>query len=69
MHTLLVLLMLFVMVFTGRPTTAQQAPTRAITHIAGDLYRFQNNSHDAVFLVTPDGILVTDPIDKIPLPG
>ena len=42
---------------------AQNAPKRAITKIAGDLYRFQNNFHFSVFLVTPDGVIVTDPIN------
>lgn len=42
---------------------AQQEPKRSITHIAGDLYRFQNNAHYSVFLVTPEGIMVTDPIN------
>jgi glyoxylase-like metal-dependent hydrolase (beta-lactamase superfamily II) len=40
-----------------------QAPQRSISKIAGDLYRFQNNFHYSVFLVTPAGIIVTDPID------
>jgi glyoxylase-like metal-dependent hydrolase (beta-lactamase superfamily II) len=43
--------------------TAQQAPKRAITRIAGDLYRFQNNFHFSVFLVTSDGVIVGDPIN------
>jgi glyoxylase-like metal-dependent hydrolase (beta-lactamase superfamily II) len=42
---------------------AQDAPKRAITRISGELYRFQNNFHYSVFLVTPDGVIVTDPID------
>ncbi len=42
---------------------AQATPKRAITRIAGDLYRFQNNFHFSVFLVTPDGVVVTDPIN------
>ncbi len=42
---------------------AQNGPKRAITKIAGDLYRFQNNFHFSVFLVTPDGVIVTDPIN------
>ncbi len=42
---------------------AQDAPKRAITQIAGDLYRFQNNFHFSVFLVTPEGVIVTDPIN------
>lgn len=41
---------------------AQQEPTRAITHLAGDVYRFQNNAHYSVFMVTPDGVVVADPI-------
>ncbi len=36
---------------------------REITNIAGDLYRFQNNFHYSVFLVTGDGIIATDPIN------
>jgi len=43
---------------------AAQAPTRAITNNTGDLYRFQNNGHYSVFLVTPAGVIATDPIDK-----
>ncbi len=43
---------------------AQSQPKRAITQIAGDLYRFQNNFHYSVFLVTPEGIIVTDPINS-----
>jgi glyoxylase-like metal-dependent hydrolase (beta-lactamase superfamily II) len=42
---------------------AQSEPQRGISPIAGNLYRFQNNFHYSVFLVTPAGILVTDPID------
>lgn len=40
-----------------------QTEERAITKIAGDLYRFQNRFHYSVFLVTREGILVTDPIN------
>ena len=43
--------------------SAQQAPKRAITQITGDLYRFQNNFHFSVFLVTPAGVIATDPIN------
>ena len=52
-----VLVILFV-----TPVLAQGEATRKITKIAGDLYRFQNNFHYSVFLVTPDGIIATDPI-------
>ena len=40
-----------------------QGAERSITQIAGDLYRFQNNFHFSVFLVTPEGVIATDPID------
>jgi len=43
---------------------AQDPPKREITQIAGDLYRFQNNFHFSVFLVTPAGVIATDPINK-----
>lgn len=42
---------------------AQDPPKRAITQITGDLWRFQNNFHYSVFLVTPAGIIATDPIN------
>jgi glyoxylase-like metal-dependent hydrolase (beta-lactamase superfamily II) len=40
-----------------------QPPVREITKIAGEVYRFRNNNHYAVFAVTPAGAIVTDPID------
>ncbi|MDX1401286.1 MAG: MBL fold metallo-hydrolase [Kiloniellales bacterium] len=43
--------------------SAQSEAKREITNIAGDLYRFQNNFHYSVFLVTPAGVIVTDPIN------
>ena len=50
------------MVFICTSVSAQEA-NRSITRIKGDLYRFQNNFHYSVFLVTPDGIIATDPIN------
>lgn len=41
---------------------AASEPARSITHLAGDVYRFQNNAHYSVFMVTPDGVIATDPI-------
>ena len=49
------------LVVAATSVLAQDAK-RSITKIAGDLYRFQNNFHYSVFLVTPDGIIATDPI-------
>lgn len=44
------------------PAAAQDA-TREITNIKGDVWRFQNNFHYSVILVTEEGVVVTDPID------
>lgn len=46
-----------------QPTSAQQEVKRSITEIAPNLYRFQNNFHVSVFLVTADGVIATDPIN------
>src|SRR4051794_40818359 len=43
---------------------AQQPPMRAIVNITGQLYRAQNNNDYNVFLVTPDGIILADPINR-----
>jgi glyoxylase-like metal-dependent hydrolase (beta-lactamase superfamily II) len=44
-------------------TQAPAPPVREITPIAGEVYRFRNNNHYAVFAVTPAGIIATDPIN------
>ncbi len=54
------------MIFTGvlaPQAHAQQEAKRSITEIAPNLYRFQNNFHTSVFLVTDDGVVATDPIN------
>ncbi len=43
---------------------AQQAPQRSIVNITGQLYRAQNDNHYTVFLVTPEGIIMSDPINR-----
>jgi len=48
---------------SAQPAAAQDEATREIAHIADDLYRFQNNFHFSVFLVTPEGVIATDPIN------
>jgi glyoxylase-like metal-dependent hydrolase (beta-lactamase superfamily II) len=55
-------LVLVIFVFSG-VTFAQQESKRNITKITGDLYRFQNNFHYSVFLITSEGVIVTDPIN------
>jgi len=63
MKKLIFILLVSITLISG-PGLAQNKPTREITNIAGDLYRFRNNFHFSVFLVTSEGIIVTDPIDK-----
>lgn len=45
------------------PAMAQQEAKRSITEIGPNLYRFQNNFHTSVFLVTDAGVIATDPIN------
>ena len=44
-------------------TQAPAPPVREISQIAGEIYRFRNNNHYAIFAVTPAGIIATDPIN------
>ena len=44
------------------PLQAQDA-NRSITQVKGDVYRFQNNFHVNVFVITGNGVVVTDPIN------
>jgi len=44
-------------------TSFAQSEKRAITNIAGDVYRFQNMFHYSIFVVTDNGVVVTDPIN------
>ena len=55
---------MFVLASFGGVLWAQDEVKREITQVAGDLYRFQNQFHYSVFLVTPAGIIATDPIDE-----
>ncbi len=36
---------------------------RSIVQISGNLYRYQENAHFSVFLVTDDGVIATDPLN------
>ncbi|MDP6558816.1 MAG: MBL fold metallo-hydrolase [Candidatus Binatia bacterium] len=51
------------LLFCSQAALAQKTPVREIKRLAGDVYRFQNNFHFSVFMVTPKGIIVTDPIN------
>ncbi len=55
---------LAIAVFLGSVgTDAGAQAKRSISKVKGDVYRFQNNFHFAMFVVTGDGIVVTDPIN------
>jgi len=43
--------------------TPAAAPRRSIEPIAGSVYTATNNNHRTVFLVTPEGIVLADPIN------
>src|SRR5687767_15763798 len=54
-------------VVSAMGVSAQQppaAPQRGIVNVTGQLYRAQNNNHYTVFLVTPEGIIMSDPINR-----
>ena len=54
---------LFVLMLSAT-AAAQQQPARNIVNVTGQLYRAQNNNHYTVFLVTPEGIIMSDPINR-----
>jgi glyoxylase-like metal-dependent hydrolase (beta-lactamase superfamily II) len=64
MRTALILTLCSCLVLAAAPADAQQTPTRAIVNVTGQLYRAQNNNHYTVFLVTPEGVIMSDPINR-----
>jgi glyoxylase-like metal-dependent hydrolase (beta-lactamase superfamily II) len=48
----------------AQPTPSAANPVREISKIAREIYRFRNNFHYSIYVVTPAGIIVTDPINK-----
>jgi glyoxylase-like metal-dependent hydrolase (beta-lactamase superfamily II) len=62
--TTCVVMSLCVFVGLAPGAAAQQPPQRGIVNITGQLYRAQNDNHYTVFLVTPDGIIMSDPINR-----
>ena len=50
-------------VMAPAPAQAQDDVQRRISQIGDNLYRFQNNFHYSVFLVTEQGVIATDPIN------
>jgi glyoxylase-like metal-dependent hydrolase (beta-lactamase superfamily II) len=60
----IVFTMLFTLAPVGQANAQQEQPTRSITEIATNLYWAQNNNHHAVFLVTDDGVILADTINR-----
>jgi glyoxylase-like metal-dependent hydrolase (beta-lactamase superfamily II) len=48
----------------GLAVAQPRAPVREIIQIEGDLYRARNGNWYTIFLVTPDGIILGDPINR-----
>jgi glyoxylase-like metal-dependent hydrolase (beta-lactamase superfamily II) len=62
---LFLLLAVGLLAIPARDVAAQEKPpARSIVKITGDLYRAQNDNHYTVFLVTPQGIIMSDPINR-----
>lgn len=54
--------MLLIPILFGGIACAQE-PVREVSKVTGDVYRFVNNNHRSVFIITGDGVVVTDPIN------
>jgi glyoxylase-like metal-dependent hydrolase (beta-lactamase superfamily II) len=48
----------------GAEQVDPRAAARRITHLAGDLYRFDDGSAMTVFVVAPEGIVLVDPMNE-----
>ncbi|HHD56801.1 MAG TPA: MBL fold metallo-hydrolase [Desulfobulbaceae bacterium] len=56
--------MLLLIVFICSPLQAGAAEQYSIERVTGNVYRFINDRHRSVFLVTKNGILITDPMNR-----
>ena len=51
--------------FVSAPVAAQgQQPTFATTKVTDNVYYFRYQGHQAMFIVTPEGVIATDPISE-----
>lgn len=48
---------------TAIQSHAQNTPQRLIEHITGDVYRASDNNHNTAFMVTPEGVILADPLN------
>ena len=50
--------------FAASTSAQQRGPAQEITKIKDNIYQFRNRFHNAVFAVTPDGVILVDSINK-----
>lgn len=62
--TALLLSVLTVTLASGSAAQQLAPPDREITPLAGDLYRVREGQRYTVFLLTPDGIVMSDPLGR-----
>ena len=55
---------MLLMVIFALSSLATLANDYNIEHVKGDVYRFLDGRHRSVFLVTEQGILLTDPLNE-----
>jgi glyoxylase-like metal-dependent hydrolase (beta-lactamase superfamily II) len=46
----------------GETRATAQTPEREIFQVSGDVYQFRSDNHYGTFVVTPDGVILIDPI-------
>ena len=64
MKKTIMILLVLLMGGTSIATVAQaQEVKREITRVTFDIYRFQNRFHNNMFVITGEGVVVTDPIN------
>ena len=56
------LLALAAVLLLGAGSAVAQAPPFATTKVTDNVYLFRYGGHQAIFVVTPDGVIATDPI-------
>jgi glyoxylase-like metal-dependent hydrolase (beta-lactamase superfamily II) len=62
--TFMILLVMFTATMATSGVALAQEVKREITRVTFDIYRFQNNFHVNMFVITGDGVVVTDPINE-----
>ena len=52
-----------ILTIAGTLVAQQRGPAREIVNVKGDIYRARNNNYFSLFMVTPEGIILADPIN------